>query len=282
MFKDLLVATTGQGDDAAAVGAGIALALENSAHLTVLVQLQVQLPVAMPGNGAAGSFPVADYLGAIEAARRKGEADRDRWNEAMRVAGITGEVRLEQDFPGSVGEVSALHARYSDLSLLGLGAFPTLPSAVHEHFGRLLLASGRPVLVVPAEWKPAPVRRAVIGWHPGAPAARAVHEARGWLAQARQVDVVCADSSPGRGGPGEEPGADLATHLARHGIHVTVHRVPGVGRDPGEVLLQWAGEYGADLLVAGGYGHSRLREWALGGTTRFLLQHASLPVLFSH
>ena len=82
--------------------------------------------------------------------------------------------------------------------------------------------------------------------------------------------------------PGEQPGADIARHLARHGLSVRVVAQPRQGRSIGEALLQFVDEDGSDLLVMGGYGHSRWREAILGGTTRRVLEGMRTPVLFAH
>jgi nucleotide-binding universal stress UspA family protein len=280
MFKDLLVATTGHGDDAAALAVATSLAAESAAHVTVLVQARFRMPA--PDPGAMGVFPVGDYRQVIEEALCEGEAERARWEERLRREDVAGEVRFSQAFPSDLAATAAMHARYCDLALIGLGVFGSLPGPVHDQFAKLLLASGRPVLAVPHGWTPVPLRRVVVGWHPVASAVRAVHDALEWLQRAREVEVVCVADRGAFDGHGEEPGADFATHLARHGIRVVVQRVDADGRDPGAMLMQRAAELGADLLVAGGYGHSRLREWALGGTTRYLLQNASMPVFFSH
>ena len=150
-------------------------------------------------------------------------------------------------------------------------------------FAELLFQSGRPLLAIPpqhpCEW---PVRHAVVAWQPTREAARALHDALPLLAQAASVDVLMVDPQPRSGGHGELPGADIGAHLARHGLQVNV-----VARERGRdsvatALLRHAAETGAGLLVAGGFGHSRLREWVLGGTTRELLDALHLPVLFSH
>ena len=127
-----------------------------------------------------------------------------------------------------------------------------------------------------------PISHAVIAWQPTREAARALHDALPLLREAKTVDVVMIDPVVSESRYGQEPGADIAGHLARHGLQVNV--VTHVLRQEtvATALLRHAAESGAQLLVAGGYGHSRLREWALGGTTRELLQAISTPILFSH
>jgi nucleotide-binding universal stress UspA family protein len=102
------------------------------------------------------------------------------------------------------------------------------------------------------------------------------------LLKADTVDIAVIDPSISRTQHGEQPGADIATHLARHGLKVNVLVRETEGEDVALVLLDLAYERKSDLLVAGGYGHSRLREWALGGVTRELLGSAPIPVLYSH
>jgi nucleotide-binding universal stress UspA family protein len=102
------------------------------------------------------------------------------------------------------------------------------------------------------------------------------------LAAAEQVIVATVNATPGAGGHGEEPGADIALHLARHGLRVEVEQLVAPELDAGNALLSRAAERGCDLLVIGGYGHARLRELILGGVTRTVLQSMTVPVLMAH
>ena len=102
------------------------------------------------------------------------------------------------------------------------------------------------------------------------------------LLRARSVELVIVDPRVGEIRHGELPGADIAAHLARHGLRVEVASLPREGASAGEAILRRAREVGAQLLVAGGYGHSRAREQVFGGVTRRLFEHAEVPVLFSH
>jgi nucleotide-binding universal stress UspA family protein len=146
-----------------------------------------------------------------------------------------------------------------------------------------LFSSGRPVLVVPFAGRFESLgRRVLIGWNASREAARAVNDALPLIAQAEIATVLAANPRRGLGGHGEEPGADIARHLARHGLKVEVQHVVAPEIAAGDILLNAAAESVADLLVVGAYGHSRLREMVLGGVTRTLLRQMTLPVLLSH
>jgi nucleotide-binding universal stress UspA family protein len=122
----------------------------------------------------------------------------------------------------------------------------------------------------------------VIAWNSAREAARAVHDAMPLLIAAEAVTVLTIDPREGPQGHGELPGADISLHLARHGVKAQVERTVSADLPVGEVLLSRLADLGADLLVMGAYGHSRMRELLLGGATRSLLQSMTVPVLMSH
>ena len=111
---------------------------------------------------------------------------------------------------------------------------------------------------------------------------KAVRDAIGLMKSAEAVHAVLIDPVPSFEGHGPEPGADLAAYLARHGISATVHRLPKEGKETGEVLRRTAIDLAADLIVIGGFGHSRLRERFFGGTTSDMIKSAAVPVLMAH
>jgi nucleotide-binding universal stress UspA family protein len=125
-------------------------------------------------------------------------------------------------------------------------------------------------------------RRVVLAWKPTAEAARAAHDALSLLAVGAEVDVLMIDPQVAEGRHGEQPGADIAQHLARHRLKINVVALPRGRRSEGACILQHVQDIGADLLVMGGYGHSRWRELVLGGATKAVLEGAHGPVLFSH
>jgi len=122
----------------------------------------------------------------------------------------------------------------------------------------------------------------LIAWNAGREAARAVRDALPLLKRMRSATVLVVDLKENPYGHGEEPGADIATHLARHGVKVEIDRWSIPDAKPAEVILSRAADYGSDLLVMGAYGHSRVRELVLGGVTRSILEQMTLPVLMSH
>lgn len=101
------------------------------------------------------------------------------------------------------------------------------------------------------------------------------------LVRADAVELLVVDHERRAGSHGQEPGADIARHLARHGARVEVRRLSSGGEEVGRLLLSQAAAFGADLLVMGAYGHSHLREWVFGGVTRTVLHEGGLPVLMS-
>jgi nucleotide-binding universal stress UspA family protein len=125
-------------------------------------------------------------------------------------------------------------------------------------------------------------RKVIIAWDASVEASKAVRDAIGLMQAADEVHAVLIDPVPSFEGHGPEPGADLATYLGRHGIAATVHRLPREGKETGAMLRRTAGDLGADLIVMGGFGHSRLRQRIFGGTTTSMMKEVSVPVLMAH
>jgi nucleotide-binding universal stress UspA family protein len=146
-----------------------------------------------------------------------------------------------------------------------------------------LLYCGGPVMIVPYMGPAATFgERVIVAWDASREAARAVNDALPLLKRAKQVGVVSVNPRPWPFAHGEEPGADIGLHLARHGVKVEVQRVEGRDIDTANAILSHVADRSADLLVMGGYGHSRLRELVLGGVTRTILTEMIVPVLMSH
>jgi len=178
---------------------------------------------------------------------------------------------------------AAACARHASLSVM-LRPGGTWPEDFrNEIFEAVLFESGRPLMLVPPEWKPQTLgRRVAIGWNGKREAARALNDAMPMLRNADEVTVMTVDARPELGGCGKAPGEDIAAHLARMGIRAALRSIDGSGRDAGSALLAEAKEIEADIIVVGGYGTPRLREYVFGGVTRKLSRSADIPVLLSH
>jgi len=144
-----------------------------------------------------------------------------------------------------------------------------------------LFDSGRPILLVPYIQKaPLKLERVMVCWDGGRQAARAMADAMPLLERANRVEVVIVADENGK--EDEIAGADVGQHLARHALNVEVKRVAMGDIDVADVLLSHAADIAADIIVMGGYGHSRLRQFVLGGVTRSILQSMTVPVFMSH
>ena len=141
----------------------------------------------------------------------------------------------------------------------------------------VLFDSGRPVLIAPQVATPTVGARICVAWNGTAESAAAVLAAIPWMQRAEAVRVLSADEYQRRG-PGA---AELASYLGLHGIRTEVAEFRPLDRDVGRGLLTAAREFGADMLAMGAYSHSRLRQLLLGGVTRHVLEHATLPVLMN-
>lgn len=280
MFKDLTLPITGTPGDQDALAAAIALASAFDAHLSVLEM--VNLP--MLNAGPWGLPPDDSLFDVYKTLRLRGERNAVALREQLSRETIASEVRVVESLFLEPWHVAAHCAHYADLTVVtGAPADARDAEITNAYAGSLLVESGRPVLVVPQGGPaPMPPRRILAAWKPTREAARAFHDALPLLCQADAVDVLVVDPVPGERGHGEEPGADIATHLSRHGVAVNAVVLPGGEDDVSAVLLRHAARMDAQLVVAGGYGHSRFREWALGGVTRDLLRLSRIPLLYSH
>ncbi len=251
------------------------LAQEHDARLTgVFIQPETAVTQAeMFARGKGIRHVIEEHRIQLEGI----EADhRARFEDIVRRQGIRSEWRSLPHF----GSDPAVHARYADLTVV------TRPDPAGQTAGppgfveSLVLTSGRPIIILPPGTA-SPARRILVGWNAAREAVRAVADALPLLVRAEAVEVLVVDPERHPASHGQEPGADIARHLARHGAQVEVRRLSSKGEDLGRLLLAQASAFGADLLVMGAYGHSHLNEWIFGGVTRRVLREAGLPVLMS-
>jgi nucleotide-binding universal stress UspA family protein len=283
-IKDILVHLDASPRSGVRLGVAAELAGRHDAHLTAV--FVIDRPSAAWFYGDPGGYIDVRLIDEMKDKMRQrvlAEAARveQEFRERLRRDGIEGEWRLVD---GITAEVVALHARYADLAILGQHNPDDSPADnPAQVVPATLLSSGRPVLVIPYIGEVAsPARTVLVGWKSGREAARALNDALPLLRQAQSVTVLAINPRDGIEGDGAVPAADIALHLARHDVKASAAHTVATEISEGDVLLNHAEEIGADLIVAGGYGHSRLREFAFGGVTRTLLTTMTVPVFLSH
>jgi len=276
MVKDIIVnlSVTNEGSVVGQYAVSVAAALEG--HLTGIAFIYD--PV-VPISGA-GYIPAE----IIETQREDNEtaaaAAIKSFNAAADQAGISAEALMTNAGFAGASDQFARMARRFDLAIVGQ-PHPDM-SSVEQIIGETtLFESGRPVIMVPYIQK-APFKNdnVMICWDGSRPAARAVADSLPIIGKGGRVEIVIVASE--RGKQDEIEGADIGQHLARHGLKVDVHRISGGNIDVGDALLSHAADSGADFMVMGGFGHSRLREFVLGGVTRSIFEAMTVPVLLSH
>jgi len=209
------------------------------------------------------------------------KAAREGYEACLRRTGYEN-AEWRQTAEDAVGAVT-LHARYADLVVIGQHDDDWTCGVSSDFQERLPLMAGRPVLVVPHSYERRPIgRRIAIAWNASREAARAVSDALPLLKRASYVHVGVFRPSHTPGAHGEEPGADIAAYLVRHGVKVEVVRQDWSDVDVGNQLLSRAFDWQSDLIVMGAWGHSRASELLLGGVTRSLLRSMTVPVLMAH
>jgi nucleotide-binding universal stress UspA family protein len=276
VIKDIVVNLSVGEKASPACDYAVSVAATFDAHLAGIAFLYDPI---VPVSGA-GYIP-ADVIDAQE--RENEEATRaalNRFNTACSRAGVGAEpLTLSASFAG-VGEQFSRVARRFDLSIVGQAEPES--SAVEEIIAEsALFESGRPVIVVPyIQRAPLKLDNVMVCWDGSRASTRAIADAMPLLAKAGRVEVVIVTNE--RGKQDEIEGADMGEHLARHGLNVDVKRTALGDIDVADVLLSHAADAGSDFMIMGGYGHSRLREFVLGGVTRSIFRSMTVPVLMSH
>lgn len=280
-YRSILVHLDESPRSAARVALAASLALAHRAHLLGLAPTGVaQVPASLLPSLAEGAHP---YAAAREQMKERAAAVVQRFKEQVAGLGLVShEGRVHDD-----DSLSAMlqHARSCDLIVVGQhDPKQHTPLVPWDFPQQLFLHAGRPVLVVPyaGEYVTAGAQ-VVVAWHDSREAARAMADALPILQQAQQVDVL--HFTEGDRDSSTEPGAntlaEVGVWLRRHGVNARLHE-ERTELDIGNALLSRAYEQGADLIVMGGYGHSRVTELVVGGVTRSVLSQMTVPVLISH
>ena len=275
MLKNLVVNLPIEAKDTATSDCAITLARIFDAHLAAVAFAYDAVPVALLGEDVPPEW--IDEL--QEQAEEAAKAAVAKFEEGVRGSGISAESRCLTASLSGTGELFGRIARRFDLSIVRQ-AEPDKGTPDQLIIEAALFDSGRPVLVVPYITKGGiKLDRVLVCWDGSRSAARATGDAIPLLKKAKAVDVVIVGDKVKSN---ELPGADIAKSLARHGVKVEVKAIVATDIDAANVILSQAADSSADFMVMGGYGHSRLREFVLGGVTRSILSSMTIPALMSH
>jgi nucleotide-binding universal stress UspA family protein len=276
MIKDLVVNLGGGTTPDAAAGYAISMGKTYGAHVVGVAF--VYEPV-IPGS-LLGGIPTDLIEVQREENAKAAEAAVASFQAAAGSAGVSAETRLLDASIAGASDLFGRIARRFDVAVVGQA--PREQGVSEELLIEgALFGSGRPVIVVPrTQTQSVALDKAMICWDGSRPAARAIGDAMPLLERAKTIEVVVVTGE--RDKSGEITGANMKRHLARHGIEVEIKRIPAGQVDAQTAILSHAANSGADFIVMGGYGHSRLREFILGGVTRSILKSMPVPVLMSH
>jgi nucleotide-binding universal stress UspA family protein len=268
-IKDILVYVDNDEDCDKRLDTGVSLCNVFDAHLSgVYIKQRISIPAY-----AGVYMPVEVYETNDKETSKLLDEAKARFTAKTSAAGINSDF---SDYDGDVSYQLGLASRYADLLVVPQRLPDKFDLNPYYQLPDILLGASCPVLLLPdALAVSLPPQRVVLAWDGGRESARAFKAALPMLGKVKKIDVLAV--SP-------EQGAEtaIAQHVNRHGFEVEVHEVDGGHFDVGEILLEQAKALDSQMIVMGAYGHSRIRELMLGGTTRHVLDHTSLPVLFSH
>jgi nucleotide-binding universal stress UspA family protein len=275
MLKDVVVNLSSQGPRDFAAEYATSIAAMFGAHITgVSFVYEPVIP-----DGMLGGVPV-DLIELQRQENSKAANDAiSRFDAAAKKAGLSAETRLlDATFGGAATSFAQISRRF-DLVVVGQAQRERGPADDLLIEGALF-ESGRPLVVVPyIQSRGITLERVLACWDGSRTAARAIGDAMPLLERAKAVEVVIvAEERKSE----EMTGANMNAHLVRHGVAASVKRIAKGDIAIQDALLSYAADSGADFMVMGGYGHSRLREFILGGVTRGILASMTLPVLMSH
>jgi nucleotide-binding universal stress UspA family protein len=275
-YNDILVALTSYPEPTpvSVVEDAVSVAAALGAHIAALsCEMHVQVPghfisgsvVGLPGviAGEAGKSRknAQDLLAAFEAAAAK--------------SGVSRESILQKCRSFEVTALLVEYARLRDLTIM--------PASNDRWYAEaVIFGSGKRTLILPESPSPRPFElgTVAVAWDFSRAAARAVADAIPLLEKSKKVRVVTVLNEKHM--DNRHSAEELSKNLSRHGIDVVLDRVDAKGRPIGDVLEAYVASHASDMLVMGAYGHSRLREFVLGGATKSLLLKPPLPILFSH
>ncbi|HEY7301797.1 MAG TPA: universal stress protein [Xanthobacteraceae bacterium] len=276
MVKDLVVNLTGGHPQDFAADFALSMAASYAAH--ALGVGFIYEPV-IPGD-MLGGIPTDLIDVQREENRKAAEVAASRFEAAAKAGSISAETRILDASLAGAPDLFGRIARRYDIAVVGQARREQGASEELLIEGALF-GSGRPIVVVPYTHKEGlKLDRVLICWDGSRPAARAIADAIPLLARAKTVEIVVVIGE--RDKSGELTGTNMRRHLVRHGIETEIKHIVASGGVAQNAILAHAAASGATFMVMGGYGHSRLREFILGGVTRGILKSMPVPVLMSH
>jgi nucleotide-binding universal stress UspA family protein len=282
-FKTVMVLLNDISQTQKLLEASSAIARQHDAHLIGLYVLPAAKIYSDVGMLATPIY----FEGYRDLFKAKLDAVRRDFESKSKQDSLKIEWRVVDSVYPDIAESAISNARFADLIITSqIDASPD-GNIEQDLTERLIMESGRPVLIIPRTGHFAPsgegiVEKAIIGINGTRESARAMFEALPLLKRVKETRLVWVDPYKQSGEAGEVPGAEEAAVLARHGLKAVTEPMMTDGRNAGEALLMRASDLGADLLVMGAYAHSRMREFVFGGATRHVLEHMTIPVMMSH
>jgi nucleotide-binding universal stress UspA family protein len=275
-FKDILVALTSYPEPTpvAVVDDAVSVATVLGAHLAAL---SFETRVQVPGHFISNSLVAGMISAETEKSRNNARELLAAFDASAEKAGILHETILEKCITLEVPDLLVEYARLRDLTIL------SVPESFDQWFAEaIIFGSGKPTLILPENPRPRPFElgTVAVAWDFSRAAARAISDALPLLEAAKKVRVVTVTREKAL--DTKHSAEEIAKNLARHGVDVVLDEVDAKGRAIGTVLESYTESHEVDVLVMGAYGHSRLREFVLGGATKSLLSKPPLPILFSH
>jgi nucleotide-binding universal stress UspA family protein len=238
----------------------------------------------MPVYPVPGAYGLSGLIDTHEAYfKEKAEQAKAHFEDVAGKNGLRNEWRHVKSRSSIIAPAVIEHGREADIVVVSQ-VNPDDPDGAESDFcDHVVMETGRPTLIVPYSGKIEPIGgTVVIGWNGTREAARAAFDALPLLQTASQVLLVWVDPEDDGETAGQLPGSEMAATLSRHGINVIAEALPTGHLAAADALLNRVADSNANLLVAGAYGHSRMREFVFGGVTNSLLKHMTVPVLMSN
>ena len=276
MIKDVVVNLTGGHPQEFAADYAIAMGAAFGAHVAGVAFIYE--PV-IPGD-MLGGIPTDLIEVQREENSKAAKAAVSRFEATAQAGGVSAETRIVDASVAGAADLFGRIARRFDIAVVGQARREQGASEELLIEGTLF-GSGRPVIIVPYIQKEGlKLDRVLLCWDGSRPAARAIADSLPFLARAKSVEIVVVVGE--RDKSGEITGKNMRRHLARHGVETEIKHITASGGVAQSAILAHAADSGANFIGMGGYGHSRLREFILGGVTRGVLKSMPVPVLMSH